>query len=155
VKAAFRAGICTSPTPAMFEERLTERIRGLGKGVERSSEKDPTRVISSVINHLQRLLNTRQGSVPIADDYGMPDFTSYLGENLNDQSQKISEMIRNMILKYEPRLNNVHVVFTPDKDEVLSLRFKLQAEIVNIRDEKVALELETVISSDGKIRVSQ
>jgi type VI secretion system protein len=139
----------------MFEERLTERIRNLEKGVGRSSEKDTARVTNSILNHLRRLLNTRQGSVPIADDYGMPDFTSFLGENLTDQAEMISGLIRNMILKYEPRLGSVQVVFTPDKDEVLSLRFKLQAEIMNLRDEKVALELETVISSDGKIRVSQ
>jgi type VI secretion system protein len=139
----------------MFEERLTERIRNLERGSERSTEKDTSRVVNSIINHLQRLLNTRQGSVPIADDYGMPDFTSFLGENLNDQSQKISDMIKGMILRYEPRLSNIQVLFAPDKDEVLSLRFKLQAEIVNARDERVALELETVISSDGKIRVSQ
>jgi type VI secretion system protein len=139
----------------MYEERLTERIRNLAKGVGRPGEKDASRVINSIINHLQRLLNARQGSVPIADDYGMPDFTSFLGENLADQAQNISDLIRGMILKYEPRLSNVQIIFTPDKDEVLSLRFKLQAEIVDIQEEKVALELETVISSDGKIRVSQ
>jgi type VI secretion system protein len=138
----------------MFEERLTERIRHLGKGIERSSKKDTSRVVNSIVNHLQRLLNTRQGSVPIADDYGMPDFTSFLGENLNDQAEKISNIIRSMILKYEPRLSNVQVLFVPDKDEVLSLRFKLQAEIVHVNNERVALELETVISSDGKIRVT-
>ena len=133
---------------------MTERIRNLERGEPRN-EKDVSRVVRSIINHLQRLLNARQGSVPIADDYGMPDFTTFLGENFTDQSHKISDIIRTMILKYEPRLDNVQVIFTPDKDDVLSLRFRLQAEIVHVRDSKVAVELETVISSDGKVRVSQ
>jgi type VI secretion system protein len=139
----------------MYEERLIERIRNLERSTARGGEKDASRVVNSIINHLQRLLNSRQGSVDIAADYGMPDFTSLLGDDLNEQSKKISDIIREMIEKYEPRLNKVQVIFVPVKDEVLSLRFKLQAEIVHVRDEKVYVELETVISSEGKIRVSR
>ena len=29
----------------------------------------------SIVAHLQRILNTRQGSVPIDTEFGVPDFT--------------------------------------------------------------------------------
>lgn len=140
---------------AMYEERLTQRIRNLERKDRGKDPGDLAYVVNSIINHLQRILNTRQGSVSIADDYGMPDFTNYQGLGVADQAKNLSEVIKNMILKYEPRLGGIEVVFEPDKDDPLSLRFKLQTQIVHVRDEKVVVELETVISSEGKVRVTR
>jgi type VI secretion system protein len=138
----------------VYEERLTERIRNL-EGTGARTTKDLSYVLNSIINHLQRLLNARRGSVPIAEDYGMPEFTNFHGVTFSDQAQDIANTIRDMILKYEPRLGKAQVIFIPDSNEVLSLKFKLQAEIVHVRDEIIPVELETVISSDGKVRVSE
>ncbi len=139
----------------MYEERLTQRIRNLERKDSIRAVDDLSYIVNSIINHLQRVLNTRQGSVPIAEDYGMPDFTDYQGLGIAEQAKDISEIIRNMILKYEPRLHGAQVVYEPDKNDLLSLRFKLQTEIVHGRDEKSVVELETVISSEGKVRVEK
>ncbi|OPX98810.1 MAG: Gene 25-like lysozyme [Syntrophorhabdus sp. PtaB.Bin047] len=139
----------------MYEERLTQRIRNLERRNGRKGTGDVAQVVNSIINHLQRVLNTRQGSVPIAEDYGMPDFTNYQGLGLTEEAKDIADIIKNMILKYEPRLGGAQVTYEPDKDDLLSLRFKLQTEIVHVRDERIVVELETVISSEGKVRVTQ
>lgn len=139
----------------MYEERLTQRLRNLERKDSVKAVDDLSHIVNSIINHLQRVLNTRQGSVPIAEDYGMPDFTNYQGLGIAEQAKGISEIIRNMILKYEPRLHGAQVVYEPDKNDLLSLRFKLQTEIVHGRDEKSVVELETVISSEGKVRVER
>ncbi|MBP1748319.1 MAG: tssE [Deltaproteobacteria bacterium] len=139
----------------MYEERLTQRLRNLERKDSVKAVDDLSHIVNSIINHLQRVLNTRQGSVPIAEDYGMPDFTNYQGLGIAEQAKGISEIIRNMILKYEPRLQGAQVVYEPDKNDLLSLRFKLQTEIVHGRDEKSVVELETVISSEGKVRVER
>ena len=139
----------------MYEERLTQRIRNLERKNQLKDTDDLSYVITSIISHLQRILNTRQGSVPIADDYGMPDFTNYQGLGVAEQAKDIGDIIKNMIMKYEPRLGGAQVTYEPDKDDPLSLRFKLQTEIVHVRDERVVVELETVISSEGKVRVTR
>lgn len=139
----------------MYEERLTQRIRNLERRNSQKGTGDVAQVVNSIINHLQRVLNTRQGSVPIAGDYGMPDFTNYQGLGLTEEAKDIADTIKNMILKYEPRLGGAQVTYEPDKNDLLSLRFKLQTEIVHVRNERLVVELETVISSEGKVRVSQ
>ena len=139
----------------MYEERLTQRIRKLERKDGTNAVNDLSYIVNSIINHLQRVLNTRQGSVPIAEDYGMPDFTNYQGLGIDEQAKAVSEVIRNMILKYEPRLHGAQVIYEPDKNDLLSLRFKLQTEIIHGRDERSVVELETVISSEGKVRVEK
>ena len=139
----------------MYEERLTQRIRNLERKNAVKGDSDVSQIVNSIISHLQRVLNTRQGSVPIAEDYGMPDFTNYQGLGLTEEAKDIADIIKSMILKYEPRLGGAQVTYEPDKDDLLSLRFKLQTEIVHVRDERIVVELETVISSEGKVRVTR
>jgi type VI secretion system protein len=139
----------------MYEERLTQRIRNLERKNAVKGGSDVSQIVNSIISHLQRVLNTRQGSVPIAEDYGMPDFTNYQGLGLTEEAKDIADIIKRMILKYEPRLGGAQVTYEPDKDDLLSLRFKLQTEIVHVRDERIVVELETVISSEGKVRVTR
>jgi len=139
----------------MYEERLTQRIRNLARKNAVKGGSDVSQIVNSIISHLQRVLNTRHGSVPIAEDYGMPDFTNYQGLGLTEEAKDIADIIKSMILKYEPRLGGAQVTYEPDKDDLLSLRFKLQTEIVHVRDERIVVELETVISSEGKVRVTR
>lgn len=139
----------------MYEERLTQRIRNLERKDADASADEFSYIVNSIINHLQRLLNTRQGSVDICEDYGMPDFTNYQALGITEEAKGIADAIQNMILKYEPRLGSAQVTYEPDKDDPLSLRFKLQTQILNVRNQNVIVELETIISSEGKVRVTK
>jgi len=139
----------------MYEERLTQRIRNLERKDSVASTDEFSYIVNSIINHLQRLLNTRQGSVDIGEDYGMPDFTNYQGLGITEDAKGIAETLKTMILKYEPRLGSAQVTYEPDKDDPLSLRFKLQTQILNVRNQSVIVELETIISSEGKVRVTK
>ncbi len=62
----------------MAEERLLERIRTWKNEPNRRSRGEPRRQIDSIVAHLRRILNTRQGNVPIADAYGVPDLTDFM-----------------------------------------------------------------------------
>jgi type VI secretion system protein len=68
----------------MGEERLLERIRSWKNEPQRRSRGEPRRQIDSIVAHLQRILNTRQGNVPIADGYGVPDLTDSVQASLAD-----------------------------------------------------------------------
>jgi len=109
------------------------------------------RELLSIITHLQRLLNTRQGSVPTALDYGIPDFTNFPGETLSETGTKMERIIRETLLKFEPRLRNIKIIFENHPDDVLALRFKLDALLLS--DESVPVVFETILSSSGKCNI--
>jgi type VI secretion system protein len=136
----------------MFDQRLLERLRSMEENPETRVERNLPRLINSVIGHLQRLLNTHQGSVPIAEDYGVPDITNAPGEGFLEATQRIERTLQQVIMKYEPRLTNVRMNLISEKDDVLNLRFKMEGVLVPDRSTRVVFE--TVVSSDGKVNVS-
>jgi len=136
----------------MAEERLLERIARLESKDTRGNLTSVEREINSIISHLQRMMNTRQGSVPIAMDYGIPDFTNFPGETLSKTGQKMEKIIRESILKYEPRLHNVKISFDIQPDDVLALRFKLDAILAS--DKNVPVVVETIFSSSGRVNIT-
>jgi len=133
----------------MREERLLERIRRWEKEPPGRDRENPKRAIDSVVRHLQRLLNTRQGNVPMADDYGIPDFTQWLHHGA-DAVGNVENAIRDVIEKYEPRLTSVRVRFTAQDDQALLQRFDVQARL-QLDDRPVYPE--TVLTSDGRVEV--
>ena len=135
----------------MQEERLLERLQNTEKNPGSRIENDLPRKVNSIMVHLQSLLNTHQGSVPIADDYGIPDITNTQGESVTEMTRRIELTLQGVIKKYEPRLAKVKVMLISQKDEVLSLRFKLEA--VLITENSTPVVLETVVSTGGKVNV--
>ena len=135
----------------MREERLIERIRLREKKPARSAAENPQKVRASVLRHLQKILNTRQGNVPIADDYGVPDFTDFL-RVYPDAVREVEKSIRTTIQKYEPRLNSVRVKFIPQEDDILSLSFQIVAKLL-VEDKETPIVFESLMGYDGKIKI--
>jgi type VI secretion system protein len=102
-----------------------------------------------VLSHLQRILNTRQGNVPIADDYGVPDFLDFLQE-FPDSVRDIEWSLRTVIDKYEPRLSDARVTNVPQEDDVLVLRFQIAARLST---EERQVFFETLLDTNGHIQV--
>lgn len=134
----------------MYEERLLERIRSFERNPLRRGGRDQRQSIDSVLAHLQCILNTRQGNVMLADDYGVPDFLNFL-QTYPESVHEIEASIRTAIEKYEPRLSGTSVTFIPDEDETLTLRFQIMASLTVEDGRKVFLE--TVVDTDGRIRI--
>jgi len=106
--------------------------------------------VDSIVAHLQRILNTRQGNVLIADDYGVPDFLDFL-QTYPDSVRRIEESIRCAIDRYEPRLSGACVTFIPREEDDLDLRFQIIAVLALEGGRQVLLE--TVVGTDGRVRV--
>jgi len=134
----------------MHEQRLSERIRVQEQQPGRRGGRDRKLCVDSIIDHLQRILNTRQGNVLIADDYGVPDFLDFL-QTYPDSVREIEESIRTAIDRYEPRLSAASVTFIPREDDDLTLRFQIIALLAMEGDRQVLLE--TVVDTDGRVRV--
>jgi type VI secretion system protein len=137
----------------MHEKRLLERIRDFERDENRRGEIDPSILSASVLAHLRRLLNTKQGSVPIAEDYGLADLTDLPGSFAPDNLAEIEEKITRVISKYEPRLTGLRVTFSKRQEDSLSLRFEISGQV--IADEmKLPIIFESVVEPSGKISIS-
>ena len=135
----------------MREQRLLERISSWKKHPERRGREDRGLVLESVLRHLQKILNTRQGSVPIGEDYGVPDFTEFL-HDYPESLRAMERAIRHTIQKYEPRLKAVRVNFLPPDDEALVVRFQIAAKL-DLEQDVVPVVVESSIDPDGKIKL--
>jgi len=135
----------------MREERLTERIRSWKRTPDRRVGQDPKRMIDSIVRHLERILNTRQGSVQIADDYGIPDFTD-TSSGFSDAIRNLERTIRNTIQKYEPRLQSVRVKFAPQEETTLAVSFQIVGQLI-LEEGKNPITFQSVMDSDGKFTI--
>jgi type VI secretion system protein len=131
-----------------------EQIRYIEDHPDKRGLSDPARVVASILAHLRKILNTRQGSALIAEDYGVPDFTDLASNFGLDAIPDIERSINQTILKYEPRLSNVKVAYVPQASDVLSVPFKLEAEI-RLEDRVVPVVFETVLEADGRINIKE
>lgn len=137
----------------MAESRLLERLKQYetdsgSKATYRSSQE-----VQSIVNHLRRLLNTRVGSASIGDDYGIPDLTNVVGGEQSQPMTELRQAILQAITKYEPRLEKVRITIELDEDDALSLKFRTEGYVVG--GENLPVVFETVISTDGKINISE
>ncbi len=136
----------------MNEQRLLERIRLMEEDPDRRDTVEAGQVIKSILSYLRMILNTRQGNAQIAPDFGVPDFTSMIGATGLDAVRDIEASMTEVILKFEPRLENVNITFIPDEDMPLSLQFKLHAKLA-LEGQEMPVVFETVLDPDGRINV--
>ena len=137
----------------MREDRLLKRLRSWEQEPQRREKNDPGRVLDSVLNHLQRILNTRQGNVPIGPEYGVPDFTD-LVQVYPDGVREFERSIKQTVQKYEPRLSSVRVRFIPPGEDILSLRFQIKGRLA-IEGGKDTVSFESTVGPDGRISVKR
>lgn len=134
----------------MRTQRLLERIASLEAG---DGHGDATRaqiLMASIQGHLQRILNTRQGSVPTDPDFGVPDFTNLAGSFSSGSTRDIVDNLTRMVRTYEPRLKNPRVSLEDAGNEVLSLSFSLEGTI-EIDNREIPVRMATRISPSGKV----
>ncbi len=136
----------------MKEERLLQRIIAWENNPTRRAREDPKRVIDSVREHLQKILNTRQGSVMIGEDYGLPDFVE-LFRDYPESLREFERSIRSTIQKYEPRLRTVRVRLLQNEEDPFTLRFQVSAKLAG-QDKRVPVLLESKVDQDGKVKIS-
>ncbi len=135
----------------MQSETLLERVRNrFNQTVPSGSDVD--RLVVSIIKNLENILNHQQGSAMAMPDLGLPDFnSSRYGDGLENY-RGMEGVIEACIRRYEPRCTNVRVTFEEQKDNTVSLSFKLNLSVV-VDHKIVPLVFETVLGMDGRIFV--
>ena len=139
----------------MREERLLERITRWDEGdEERRNLTSADILVASVMRHLQRILNTRQGSVQIDDKFGVPDFTNLASSFTSALAGQIENELSAVIQRYEPRLKSPRLRMLQERPDVLSRTFELAGPI-QVDQSDVPVRLATSIGSQGRISVSR
>src|SRR3546814_20498612 len=97
--------VCSSdlaPTQ-MNERRLLERIANLDANDGGGQTSRAEVLVTSILDHLHRILNTRQGSVPVDQDFGVPDFTNLAGSFSRSEERRVGkECVRTCRTRWSP-----------------------------------------------------
>jgi type VI secretion system protein len=95
-------------------------------GREHAGQLDVLR--NSVREHLELILNTRHGSSLTVPDFGTREFS-----DTSTGTAAFDEIKKDVVLsisRYEPRLTEVEVLYSPDADDPLTLHFDIIAKLV-------------------------
>lgn len=87
-----------------------------------------SRRIISIMDHLNRMFNTREGSLFHLKDYGLPDI-SEIYRKMPHGIEELQEAIKRAVEKYEPRLQNVKVFPKDSEGDKFKLVFIISAEL--------------------------
>ena len=123
-----------------MSERFLNRL-----GTERRDMDDAR----SIVEHLQVLLNSREGSSATNPGFGLPDLTDIV-HMLPQGVHALQNAIRDVILRFEPRLAKVNVRFVPSDDA-----FVLYFDIWGRRNdsEKTPFRVRTEMLPGNRFRV--
>lgn len=92
------------------------------------SEED--QVILSVMDNIQRILNSRAGAISHLPGYGLPDMTKIL-QGMPGTAHQLTAMLSNVLLKYEPRLQSMNVTLL-EQHVPGELRYTIDAELKGV-----------------------
>ena len=98
------------------------------------------------------MLNTRQGMASTVPDYGIPDLMDVVRQ-LPESASDIERAIQASIERYEPRLVDVSVEYSPEEGDVLTLGFVVRARLVTTGDE-IGVSFVTRINPDGPVDIA-
>lgn len=139
----------------MKKIRLLERLSALEDPRPFAGRSPDRQLRDSIVLHLQKLLNTRAGSVPIDPGYGMPDMSNIAGSFALGTTESLSEAIVRQVARYEKRLLNPRVTVEQETREVITLRFELAGDVAPLQEGDALQPFAMVIriNSSGQIFV--
>lgn len=134
------------------ERTLLERFNDPRPGEPLTTAQNTAVLVESVLQHLTKVLNTRRGhSLTQPEDYGMMELTELI-HGFPESIKEVQQAIRTTVEKYEPRLHHVYVEYVEPDEDVLTLRFKITAQIVTER-ERAPVLFETVVGPSGQVQL--
>ncbi|CAK9889266.1 MULTISPECIES: type VI secretion system baseplate subunit TssE [Pseudomonas] len=101
----------------------------------------------SVLDNLQRILNSRAGTLAHLPDYGLPDMGMIL-QGLPGSAHGLMSTMVNTLLKFEPRLAAVDVVLLP-QSRPGHLEYTLDVQLKGGR----RVSFGTTLAPEGKVLV--
>ena len=133
------------------EKRLLERISGWERGHREGHQPLLDVLRGSISAHLIRILNTKHETVLIDPKFGLPDFSNFGGGGLESGSlDEVAFKIASMIERYEPRLQDVQVLFDERGPNSVQMTFTISA-MLKLDQGSQPFTLGAEIGSNGHI----
>lgn len=107
---------------------------------------------TAIVDHIERLLSTRQGGSLTAPDYGVPELTE-LSSNFVDALAIAQRALKASLTTYEPRIKNVQVRGTKFDLTEMQFEFEVTGTIQYGDGRRTALRVTLGIDPNAKIRV--
>lgn len=95
--------------------------------LELDAVSEENQVILSVLDNMQRILNSRTEALAHLPDYGLPDMTRIL-QGMPGTAHQLMHTLSGVLLKYEPRLKRIDVVLL-EQSMPGELRYAIDAEL--------------------------
>ena len=115
-----------SSSPSLYE-MLYGNFTG---GLDLHQVSEQNQVILSVLDNMQRILNSRSGTLAHLPDYGLPDMTKIL-QGMPGTAHQLISTLSAVLLKYEPRLRKITVVML-EQTRPGELRYAIDAELKGV-----------------------
>ncbi len=136
-----------------YRERLFERIaRGDGDG-SRNNLPRYELLSASIRAHLDRLLKTRKGSVPLSEDYGIPDFSNIAGSFESGTAEEICQAVAETVSRWEKRLLAPRVRPFETTTELATIRIEISGEIV-VAEQHIPVHYNATVRANGEIVIA-
>ena len=133
----------SEPNPSLYE-RLLQNFDGELELCRVSEEEQQT---LSVLDNLQRILNSRAGTLSHLPDYGLPDMGLIL-QGLPASAHGLMNTLAETLLKYEPRLLALNVELLP---QVLPGHLEYSLDVALKGGERATFG--TTVAPEGKVLV--
>ncbi len=137
-----------------MKPRLLKRIRNWEEaGVVSASDVDVNEMMESLRDDLEKLLNTRRGTVLVDHDYGLPDFTYLMNGYAAPDIDEIQRDLLYQIKQYETRLDSISLSFHQPDNRATSVMFGLDAKFQH-RNQPIDFIATVQFTDNGSVRVS-
>ena len=131
----------------MADERLFKRLRRWSSG---GSGVDVGSYVESVLQDLGHLYNTRRGSTPLSDLYGLPDISDMLANLTPPDVERIRDGLDATTRQFEPRMRDTRVSIAAEEGLGV-LRFAVQGSLLY---EKALIPVRYLVNIEGDGRVT-
>ncbi len=131
----------------MSEERLFKRLRRWSSG---GGAVDVGSYVESVLQDLGRLYNTRRGSTPLSELYGLPDISDMLANLTPPDVERIRDGLEVTTRQFEPRMRDTRVSVAAEEGLGM-LRFAVQGSLLY---EKALVPVRYLVNIEGDGRVT-
>jgi len=137
-----------------MKPRLLKRIKSWEEaGVVSASDVDANEIMESVRDDLEKLFNTRRGTVLIDQNYGLPDFTHLMNGYAAPDVDAIERDLAQQVKQYEPRLLSINLAYKESKKPSGSLSFSMSASFAH-KNQDMNLAVNVQFYNDGSVSLS-
>ncbi len=137
-----------------MKQRLLKRIKAWEEaGAISASEIDVNERMESLRDDLEKLFNTRRGTVLVDDEYGLPDFTHLMNGYAAPDVDELQRSLLQQVRQYEARLSSVSLNYEEQGKMKMSLRFLLSA-MFRHKNQESNLAATVQFNDNGSVSVS-